>query len=254
MKEVCDVCRQKLSGQIVQDAWGHVSHAAHDQPLYFCGSCQRMMSRHTSRGGFFYEDGRPICGYCRQSAVTEGVAVNKTKRAVLEILEKTGFVDIPKNIEIVLANSHALTNKTNHAGTRGVTLTNTQYSHHKRVGMVHQIGILYGLPYIEFAGILAHELLHVWQNQNDVKLPAMYTEGFCNLGSYAIYAASDESHQMLAKHLIRQLMENKDPIYGNGFRLMYKKLEGMGWPALISDVLANKNGWEASLWKKIFGK
>jgi len=208
------------------------------------------MSRETG-GAFAYDDGRTICGQCKKTSVTDGVVVNRSKRKVLDLLAQAGFADIPKNIEIVLTNRHALTNKTDHPFTRGLTLTNTHFSNYKRVGMEHQIGILFGLPELEFSGILAHELLHVWQNQNDVKLSAMHTEGFCNLGSYWVYRSESSD---LSKQLIRLLMENKDPIYGNGFRLMHKKLENLGWKGLISEILANKNGLEASLWKKIFGK
>ena len=91
----------------------------------------------------------------------------------------------------------------------------------------------------------------MWQNENDVKLAPLYNEGLCNLGSYYIYAheASD-----LSKKLIDKLEKNPDPVYGNGFRLMKKKWEKAGsWNNFIAEILANKNGFEESLWKKIFG-
>ncbi|MBF0106687.1 MAG: protein DA1 [Deltaproteobacteria bacterium] len=66
-------------------------------------------------------------------------------------------------------------------------MTQTLFDKYKKTGQRHQIFILYGLPKIEFAGVLAHEFIHVWQNENNFKLSPMHAEGLCNLASYWIY-------------------------------------------------------------------
>ena len=78
---------------------------------------------------------------------------------------------------------------------------------------------------IEFAGTLAHEMLHAWQVQNDIYMDSMRTEGFCNLGSWLMLQTINHP---LARHLEEQLFENPDPIYGNGFRMMYKAFQKHG--------------------------
>ncbi|MBF0106688.1 MAG: hypothetical protein HQM16_15350 [Deltaproteobacteria bacterium] len=49
------------------------------------------------------------------------------------------------------------------------------------------------------------------------------------------------------------LVENHDPVYGNGFRIMLKKWEKLGWYKFVEEILTQKEGIEKSLWQKIFG-
>lgn len=50
-----------------------------------------------------------------------------------------------------------------------------------------KIFILKSLPKTFFAGFLAHEYMHVWQYQHNINPPIDICEGFCNLGSMAMY-------------------------------------------------------------------
>lgn len=79
----------------------------------------------------------------------------------------------------------------------------------------HTIYIFDYLPKIKFAGVLAHEMLHAWQHEKGISMPPMLTEGFCNLGSYVVYAAINTE---LSRHLMKSLEEDTDPVYGDGFR------------------------------------
>lgn len=247
-RENCCVCDQRLSGRIVRDAWNQAAHATHE--VYFCNSCDRMLGQ-ASLGAYRYSDGRLICGRCKKIAVTEGVAANRGRRAVLEILEGAGFTGIPKNVTVVLAHPKTLSSHSGKRHTAGLTLSHLHFNQHKRAGISHQIGVLYGLPKIEFEGVLAHELLHVWQQENDVKFSPLYREGLCELGSYLVYSQDGGE---LGRHFLEKMAKNKDPVYGNGFRLMRKKLDTLGWPALIREILANKRGLEASVLGKIMKK
>ncbi len=77
----------------------------------------------------------------------------------------------------------------------------------------------------------------------------MYAEGLCELGAFLIYS-QDKSD--LAQHRIERMLDSKDPVYGNGFRLFHKKLERLGWKKLLREILENKKGYEKSILKKIF--
>ncbi|MBF0491700.1 MAG: protein DA1 [Deltaproteobacteria bacterium] len=245
----CCICLKILSGRVAQDAWANSAHDYHH--LVFCYSCHRIISRHTSAGSYQYSDGRAICGLCKKVAITDSIAVNRSKRKVLALLEAVGFQDIPKNIEIVLSGLHDLSSHSRKRNTAGLTLSHVHFSNNKRVGLTHQIGVLYGLPQIEFEAVLAHELLHVWQNEKEFKFSPLYNEGLCELGSFLIYS-NDPSD--LAKFLIKRMSESKDPVYGNGFRLMLNKLQALGWKRLMADLLKNKKGYESSVLRKIFGR
>ena len=98
---------------------------------------------------------------------------------------------------------------------------------------------------------MAHEFLHVWQHENGIKFSPMYAEGLCELGGHLVYT---EDSSELARYLAQKMMKNKDPIYGNGFRLMHQKLSALSWPGLIKEILDHKNGFEASILSKIFSR
>ena len=77
---------------------------------------------------------------------------------------------------------------------------------------------IYVLDYfqkIKFAGVLAHELLHVWQYEKGISLSSQLTEGLCNLASYLVY---EDINTDLSRMYIKFLQEDSDPIYGDGFR------------------------------------
>lgn len=245
----CCICLKPLSGTIGYDPWGNAAHLTHR--LAFCSSCDRILSPHRGGGAFQYSDGRLICGLCKKIAVTESVSANRARRKVLGLLENAGFAGIPKNVDIVLAHSKTLSAHSRKRHTAGLTLSHVHFTNYKRTGVTHQIGILSGLPLVEFEAVMAHELLHVWQQEHGVKFSPMYSEGLCELGAFLIYAQDDSD---LSKHLLQKMMKNEDPVYGNGFRLMQKKLEALGWKGLIQDILKNKQGLEVSVLGKIFGK
>ncbi|MCE9625644.1 MAG: protein DA1 [Deltaproteobacteria bacterium] len=247
--EPCCLCDHPLSGGIVLDSWGQRAHSGHT--IRFCGSCDRILSKKTSAGAYRYSDGRYVCGFCKKLAVTDGVTANRSRRRVQELLEGKGFSGIPKNIEVALSHAQSLSAHSRQSNTAGLTLSHYHFNDYKRVGISHQIGILFGLPKVEFEAVLAHELLHVWQHENGVKFSPVYSEGLCELGGYLVYS---EDSSELSRHFLDKMFKSKDPIYGNGFRIMQKKLERSGWPALIAEILRNKQGLEVSVLRKIFPK
>ena len=93
--------------------------------------------------------------------------------------------------------------------------------------------MLWGLHQIEFESALAHELLHVWVDYNNIRLHKDKLEGFCNLGSALIY---DDANTKLSKILKKSMLENNDPIYGRGYKYMNSLLEKHGWKKLISII------------------
>ncbi len=244
----CCVCLKDLSGKFLMDPWQNSAHAYHQ--LSFCHSCHRILSRHSSAGSYRYSDGRFTCGLCKKIAIVDKVSVNRSKRKVLDLLERAGFKGIPKNIEIVLSGMNNLAVHSRNNNTAGLTLSHTHFSQNKKVGMSHQIGVLHGLPQVEFEAVLAHELLHVWQHEHEFKFSPLYSEGLCELGSFLIYS---QEASALAEFFLKRMMRSEDPVYGAGFRLMHNKLQKLGWKNLIADLLKNKKGYEGSVLRKIFG-
>ena len=98
------------------------------------------------------------------------------------------------------------------------------------ISIEHRIFILHSFQRIKFAGILAHEMLHAWLNERQNNKSKKEIEGFCNLGSYLYYTNCKDER---AKYLIKQMEDDPNPIYGDGYRKMKKELDKYGWEELI---------------------
>lgn len=246
MAELCEKCGKHLIGIVKV----YKNKKYHPECLYFCSACHRITSKETTKGVYQYSDGRIICGVCKKSAVTKPWSINKIKRQLLTGLENLGFEGIPLNFDLSLVDKEIITRHSRAHHTQGLTVTQKSYSKKAGTQLKHHILVLNGLPEILFKGVLAHEILHIWQNEHGFKLAQKYTEGLCNLGSYWVYK-NDKSE--LAQIFLKKLIEDEDRIYGVGFRLMLKKFENKEWQPFIKELLQNKHGFEQSMWNKIFG-
>lgn len=233
----CDVCNQIIEGKYVFDSWGNNSHLKHDNkdPVY-CSCCYRIISEKTSKNFIKYPDSRIICGFCQETEIIEVHQTVPSKIRVIELLKTAGFNYIPQMIKINLDNKiniNKMLGSSITSNTHGYTKTTTNTLNGKIVSKEHSIWMLYGIPKLLFEGVLAHELLHVWISEKNLKLSHQDEEGFCNLGTELIYK-NDNSN--FAKVLLTALNEDSDKVYGDGYRLMKKKLEEKGWDALIKSL------------------
>lgn len=237
----CAVCSQPVEGPHLMDAWGNKAHTEHGgREVDLCDSCGRIISQQTSKGSSTYSDGRIICGLCRKTAVMHLRSPGKMQRSLTTLLGSVGIGGIPDNIPLKLVNLDSLKQ---HSGdmfsdsARGFTMT-TRYARKNTATRVdHTIFILSGLPLEEFKAVLAHELLHVWLIEHKVDLSHTNTEGFCNLGAMLVNQTENSPFSL---NLLRQLENNPDPVYGDGYRTMKERLDRLGWDGLITDLLKNR--------------
>ena len=75
-------------------------------------------------------------------------------------------------------------------------------------------------------------MTHVWLRQNNVISSLKKEEGFCNLVSSCFLKNQQSKFSSI---LLNNLFENTDSIYGDGYRLMNKKLDEFGWEKIIND-------------------
>ena len=97
----------------------------------------------------------------------------------------------------------------------------------------HEIFILYGMPHIECASVLAHEYAHVWLNERFIEDTAPVVEGFCNLVSEATLV---QEKGKLASIIRENMKQNNSPVYGMGYRRMKQRLAILGWPSLLAEM------------------
>lgn len=265
----CAVCGEGVDGAwYATDPWGRVVHTRHGRTPQ-CASCQRfVLSEDASSdgGGTTYEDGRLVCNACVATAVLHTAQIRPATRRVVQTLQ-TRFLPpedpwLQGQIHISLAPRDELTHKAcattsttastasalpgcavpQQSNFHGLTTTTRittalRTMPRKFTTMEHEITLLRGLPDLQFRGVLAHELLHVWLNEHGYQPPPAVMEGFCNLGSQAVYQTERED-PALAAVLLQQMETDPDPVYGDGYRHMKGLLERRGWSAVVHELAA----------------
>ena len=239
----CYICHKDINGKYYIDQWGHNICASHmdKKEVTMCTSCGAFTTEHP------IADGRCMCMDCKSTVINTHCEVAECLSYVKNQLVSVGFdfgtcnvSNIP--VEIVSAKKIAEIRKAPISiSNKGVTFTETQMrgtsrDNMKVVGHTHKIYMLSDQPRLEFLGTLAHELLHVWQNEHDIKLSPMKCEGLCNIDSYVIYSIENTP---IAQHYIKNLKESLDPIYGDGFRYVFAQYEMSGWRGIIQSVNQN---------------
>lgn len=241
----CIVCHNTISGPYYRDYWGNQVCRSHvdNKEVTFCASCGAFVRAGDSTG-----DGRSLCDSCMASVISGAEQVDKLKKYVLHkfmdvgVLFEERFLD-SVDIEIVSPQRMAeIRRQPVNFQNKGLTQTSSRNTlGGKLLGFKdkfsHHIYMLSYLPRIEFAATLAHEILHVWQIENGIQLPPLKCEGLCNIGSYMIY---ENMSAQKASYYKKNLMESPDPIYGDGFRLMYGIYEQCGLEELFERAKTNK--------------
>lgn len=197
----CTICNTEIKGRYLVDAWQQPMCAEHQvEHCFSCGRFVRPSDFHTS-------DGRCLCGFCLPSVVSLPRHIEWVETRVRSILASRGISDIPQRVPIRLVTPAEMAKLNGSALVSFQQPGLTQTS--KMVGLLfsrcsHSIYLFDHLPKIQFAGVLAHEMLHAWQNEKGISLPPPATEGFCNVGSYVVYEAIGTE---LARYFIRCLEE-----------------------------------------------
>ncbi|MBC8214042.1 MAG: protein DA1 [Candidatus Marinimicrobia bacterium] len=233
----CDVCLLPIEHKYFEDAWGNKYHSKHESEGNFCNSCGRLISANITKGGFQFNDGRYICTPCAATMTETESSISSSRNFVIQQLSDKGFLDLPKDIKILLVDQHQLSKKSgelHHTELKGFTHIEIEYLNDIVVNINYTIYILFGLPKIEFEAVLSHEYLHIWIQDNAIQMHSSLVEGVCNLGSMIIYEYYDTQ---FSKIQLENMMQDPSPDYGKSYRIMKNRLSDLGWRKLINSIL-----------------
>ncbi len=100
---------------------------------------------------------------------------------------------------------------------------------------VRSIKVVSGLPATQFGQVLAHEMGHGWLIRCPGHRPLATEEGICELiGSWWLHHRGGR----LAAHYLEQLMQNPDPVYGDGYRSVYRRVGNLAPAKVVRRVEA----------------
>lgn len=216
----CAVCGQPVVGRCRVDEWGQYFHEECEfKPCINCGRVVAMGDLHLPHN-------RQVCSHCIDKVVQKDAHVQWVYDRVQEIFEKN-FLSLPGRVPVEVVDPDRIVklSRNNYGGRYPSGLTVSGGIGLFGAKMNHKVYMLDYQHKVVFGGVLAHELLHVWQNEHRVSLPPKYCEGFCNLGTYLFYSYLDNE---LSKKRAEKMMQEPDPIYGDGFREVKQIFETEG--------------------------
>lgn len=140
---------------------------------------------------------------------------------VINVFGKYGINYMP-HIPVIIVDKEQMYRESGDKRTVGLAYTK-EFSDGEKSFEIH---IIAGLTRLDFTEVLAHEIMHTWLNQNNKKnISKAEEEGLCNYASYIILTEVDNDY---ANRLIKAMLNNPDPIYGEGFRNVKNKIERIG--------------------------
>lgn len=222
----CDICKKPLSGSYEVDDFGNKYHSSHRAETDACDACNRLISGSLTGGGKKYSDGRAVCNKCFPEAVTDDGIINSLMIKVIRTLKNAGITVNTAAVSVKGVNKSVLKAKAGgiySSSMRGFcdTRTSSKYQNDKKISesAEHTIYVLNGVPAIYIESTLAHELMHVWFYQNTKRNHGnQITEGSCN---FAAWIYLQNSGHPDAARLQKHLMDDPDPVYGDGFRKVF---------------------------------
>jgi hypothetical protein len=166
----------------------------------------------------------PLCRRCAATSIRTEADVRRELPSVKRQLAGLGIRTVtPVRVQLAspemlrrIAGDHAL----------GVTV-----SHGTNVV---ELFVLQDLPLLKFGTTVAHEVMHSYMAQNGFgQVPSRVAEGLCQLLAYSWIIRQDG---MLAAAERKQIEENPDPIYGDGFRQAYEAVRRVGVRRTLATV------------------
>lgn len=241
----CDICGEPLDNAAITDFWGTRFHPRHAREYNICVVCGRLIVR----DGKEIEPNRWMCPICNETAVETPEKARELLEVVRDQLASMGIVVKTLGLRIVLVSSEQL---------REGRRPNANATAHAYAGIKWNKGgdksgdetavlrVLSGLPDDLMRGVIAHELMHIWQHENGVDTaPLEYREGSANWASSLIYGHLRNER---GRYFIGGLEESNDPYYGTGYREVAKYADNHGIEGVLR--MLKQKGIEGAQAKK----
>lgn len=237
----CAYCQRPLQGKYLVDAWGNKYCPRHQEEYPRCSFCGRLIPPQQQTPGW-NAYGSERCSVCRASAVDVIEQAQPLFQQCKQWIAAQGFRfnQLPLRLEL---HERAVLIRTlgGRAGNHplGVTLSSTRIQNgYALSSRVEGVAVLRGMPATLFAGVVLHELGHVWLTVHGIEqLPLWAEEGFCQLISHRYYSSLNTPE---ARYRASSLENERDPIYGDGFRAVQALSEKMGFAQFVETLRATR--------------
>jgi hypothetical protein len=239
----CEVCGDPLDNAAITDFWGNRFHPRHAKEFPICVVCGRLVQRDGSE----IESNRWMCPICLKMSVTSTERARQLLEEVREQLASSGIVVTTLGLRVELVTSAQLSEGRRGSGTAHAYAGILWNSGKSDLGdEIATIKALTGLPDDLLRGVIAHELMHIWQHENGVDAASLeLREGSANWASTFIYGALRNDR---GRYYIGGLEKSNDPLYGVGYRNIAKYADNNGVEGVLR--MLKQEGADAAKKKK----
>ncbi|MFQ5512577.1 MAG: protein DA1 [Candidatus Krumholzibacteriia bacterium] len=225
----CSVCDGVIEGEYIIDYWGNATHVRHRDEVVRCDFCNRFIVGTLAADMVQLPGDRHLCGICSPSSITNPAEARRLMAAVSGYMSEFGLAVDPGVIELHLVDLGRLQKL---SGKRSGSVTGfTDAESRKTIfGRTQHLSLkvylLNGMPRVQMASTLAHELTHVWLFvQGRLRHDKALAEGSCNYVSYLVLQKMGGEQ---GEYITHNMMRDRDRIYGAGFRRVKRYVEKYG--------------------------
>lgn len=223
MQHRCYICGKPIVGSYYKDWANHMVCSHHGASVKQCVSCGQFCNTSAIDIGL----GGKFCSYCQKHIMTKEDCSH-----VIDFINRIYSIHLIGEIHnwhLKVIDATALQQRTGSLYTRGLA---------ERCGNNYTVYVYRQLSKVQFANVLAHELLHIWQYNMNINTIPLLCEGFCNLGSYVVLSKINNKE---AKASIYNMLTSNDPIYGEGLRVCKQLFLEGGWSNVINKIKNTPN-------------
>lgn len=230
----CIYCQQPLLGKYLVDVWGG-KYCPHHQTQYpRCSFCGRLIPQEQQTAGW-RAYGSERCRVCRLDAIDAIEQALPLFQQCKRWIAGQGFRFHQLPLRLELHDRAALLDMLHGRAVNhplGVTLSSRRIQGGRAYSSsIEGVAVLQGMPAMLFAGVVLHELGHVWLTVHGIEsLPPWGEEGFCQLISFTYYTDLETPEARLHAS---SLESERDPVYGEGFRRVRALAGGAGLKHIV---------------------
>lgn len=227
----CALCGDALNGTYRVGPQGEPFCQRHPDLEAYCHACGAVSRGGLSREGF--------CPGCASQVLQEGSVAQALLAEVQGCLRGQGLPWWPQSFPVRLVSRQELRLEP------GIGSDSLRGLIHQRLQVDAQgqtarqitgIHLLRDQPTVLQGSVLAHELGHAWVFQCGLELPREVEEGFCEFCSYLWLSGSRDPR---AVFLMKRIVSNTQPIYGDGFRRVQAWSTGPGFSGVLQQLERN---------------
>jgi hypothetical protein len=215
--------------------------------IFFCRHCAakpRCFSCSLPMPGGYLKDHRFICKKCAKTAIMDNTTAQHIFDEIRERLDKELGFSTKHTIRFTLVSQDKLNNSTpSHTAGRELglfiyeknivrttqTFNGRSSTKEEIQSQKYTIYALYGLPKKKFREVIAHELGHDWMQEYFPKITDLkIKEG------WAEFLASQANILYKQQDMNKRMQNNKNPIYGNGYRFINSLAKRKGIKGVIN--------------------